>query len=141
MLDFLRQHPESFLSQVFQSGINVVPPIQSTAYVVSAGTLGFDPRREPQVVDYGLLLKTATSHEGPLSELWSRVNNTQEGLVPPKGALGFHEVAIGGLVLQIPAFAVVTEDQRFEHRAQKPGRNQPCPCGSGLKFKRCCNAN
>jgi SEC-C motif-containing protein len=20
----------------------------------------------------------------------------------------------------------------------KPGRNQPCPCGSGLKFKRCC---
>jgi SEC-C motif-containing protein len=20
----------------------------------------------------------------------------------------------------------------------KPGRNAPCPCGSGLKFKRCC---
>jgi SEC-C motif-containing protein len=20
----------------------------------------------------------------------------------------------------------------------QPGRNQPCPCGSGLKFKRCC---
>jgi SEC-C motif domain protein len=20
----------------------------------------------------------------------------------------------------------------------KPGRNQPCPCGSGVKFKRCC---
>lgn len=23
---------------------------------------------------------------------------------------------------------------------QRPGRNAPCPCGSGLKFKRCCGA-
>ncbi|MGA2736585.1 MAG: SEC-C metal-binding domain-containing protein [Bryobacteraceae bacterium] len=23
-------------------------------------------------------------------------------------------------------------------RAAQPGRNQPCPCGSGRKFKRCC---
>jgi uncharacterized protein len=22
--------------------------------------------------------------------------------------------------------------------AAQPGRNQPCPCGSGRKFKRCC---
>lgn len=24
--------------------------------------------------------------------------------------------------------------------APKPGRNQPCPCGSGRKFKRCCGS-
>ncbi|MGH6629209.1 MAG: SEC-C metal-binding domain-containing protein [Burkholderiales bacterium] len=24
------------------------------------------------------------------------------------------------------------------HPAQKPGRNDPCPCGSGKKFKTCC---
>ncbi len=23
-------------------------------------------------------------------------------------------------------------------KAWKPGRNEPCPCGSGKKFKRCC---
>ncbi len=23
----------------------------------------------------------------------------------------------------------------------KPGRNEPCPCGSGKKFKKCCGAN
>jgi uncharacterized protein YecA (UPF0149 family) len=23
-------------------------------------------------------------------------------------------------------------------RRQKIGRNEPCPCGSGLKFKKCC---
>jgi hypothetical protein len=22
--------------------------------------------------------------------------------------------------------------------AQKPGRNDPCPCGSGRKYKKCC---
>ena len=27
------------------------------------------------------------------------------------------------------------------HRQQSVGRNQPCPCGSGLKFKRCCGGN
>jgi hypothetical protein len=25
-----------------------------------------------------------------------------------------------------------------EHRSSKVGRNQPCPCGSGRKYKRCC---
>ncbi len=23
-------------------------------------------------------------------------------------------------------------------KAQKPGRNDPCPCGSGKKYKKCC---
>ena len=26
----------------------------------------------------------------------------------------------------------------FVHRADKTGRNDPCPCGSGKKFKQCC---
>ena len=25
-------------------------------------------------------------------------------------------------------------------RASKAGRNDPCPCGSGKKFKRCCDS-
>jgi len=24
---------------------------------------------------------------------------------------------------------------------KKPGRNDPCPCGSGKKYKHCCGAN
>ncbi|MBQ7225236.1 MAG: SEC-C domain-containing protein [Clostridia bacterium] len=24
---------------------------------------------------------------------------------------------------------------------QKVGRNEPCPCGSGKKYKKCCGAN
>lgn len=26
------------------------------------------------------------------------------------------------------------------HVAPKPGRNEPCPCGSGLKYKKCCGS-
>jgi SWIM/SEC-C metal-binding protein len=30
-------------------------------------------------------------------------------------------------------------DPPLHARAQtRPGRNDPCPCGSGLKYKRCC---
>jgi hypothetical protein len=29
-------------------------------------------------------------------------------------------------------------DKPFVHKAEKTGRNDPCPCGSGRKFKQCC---
>ena len=28
----------------------------------------------------------------------------------------------------------------LERRPQKPGRNDPCWCGSGRKYKKCCGA-
>ena len=27
------------------------------------------------------------------------------------------------------------------HVEKKPGRNDPCPCGSGKKYKKCCGKN
>lgn len=32
----------------------------------------------------------------------------------------------------------VPESQKPIRRAEKVGRNEPCPCGSGKKFKKCC---
>ncbi len=32
------------------------------------------------------------------------------------------------------------ESKPFVHEAPKVGRNEPCPCGSGKKFKKCCIA-
>ncbi|WP_369126992.1 SEC-C metal-binding domain-containing protein [Paracoccus liaowanqingii] len=26
-------------------------------------------------------------------------------------------------------------------RSKRPGRNDPCPCGSGRKYKQCCGKN
>lgn len=47
---------------------------------------------------------------------------------------------------------VLTEEKRIEivkdfkrsktvHKEKEPGRNDPCPCGSGKKYKKCCGAN
>jgi len=32
-------------------------------------------------------------------------------------------------------------NEPFVRQTQKIGRNVPCPCGSGKKYKRCCGAN
>jgi len=29
----------------------------------------------------------------------------------------------------------------FKRKEKKIGRNDPCPCGSGKKYKKCCGAN
>ena len=34
-----------------------------------------------------------------------------------------------------------SEETETIRRAYKIGRNEPCPCGSGKKYKRCCGAN
>ncbi|HEC96887.1 MAG TPA: hypothetical protein ENI58_01805 [Nitrospirae bacterium] len=31
--------------------------------------------------------------------------------------------------------------QRPVKRSKKVGRNEPCPCGSGKKYKKCCGVN
>lgn len=40
--------------------------------------------------------------------------------------------------LQIPARALAPPSPPIRTGAAAPGRNAPCPCGSGKKFKRCC---
>jgi len=31
-----------------------------------------------------------------------------------------------------------TVDKTVRHESKRPGRNDPCPCGSGNKYKKCC---
>jgi hypothetical protein len=45
--------------------------------------------------------------------------------------------ALGVEELRADAEAVMEEHGMVERLGPKPGRNDPCPCGSGLKFKRC----
>ena len=33
---------------------------------------------------------------------------------------------------------VHVEAQQFKKKVGKIGRNEPCPCGSGKKYKKCC---
>lgn len=39
---------------------------------------------------------------------------------------------------EVAHHAPVKKDKPFIHKADKVGRNDPCPCGSGKKFKQCC---
>ena len=34
--------------------------------------------------------------------------------------------------------AVAPTPRQMGRRPPKVGRNEPCPCGSGVKFKKCC---
>lgn len=43
----------------------------------------------------------------------------------PAGAVGMKPAAVGSVI-------------DFASAAAKPGRNEPCPCGSGKKYKKCC---
>jgi hypothetical protein len=44
------------------------------------------------------------------------------------------QVASGELAGRAPQ----KRERPFVHGAEKTGRNDPCPCGSGKKFKQCC---
>ncbi len=47
------------------------------------------------------------------------------------------EGLFGGMLSNIPHFSSLAPS----FRAQKVGRNDSCPCGSGRKYKKCCGAN
>ena len=40
----------------------------------------------------------------------------------------------------LPLRRAVAERQQAQRMSPKVGRNEPCPCGSGKKFKKCCGA-
>lgn len=40
----------------------------------------------------------------------------------------------------LPVRQAINECQRAQRMSNKVGRNEPCPCGSGKKFKKCCGA-
>jgi preprotein translocase subunit SecA len=75
-----------------------------------------------------------------LPELRRIAEYIRRGDLPPMpgDATRTHAPAAGAdPVRQAPA------DARAGHRRRappthKPGRNEPCPCGSGRKFKNCC---
>lgn len=63
------------------------------------------------------------------SEVWTRIREDYEAEAD----------RVRDMCLQLDADA--WEDPQPFRRAPKIGRNQPCPCGSGSKYKRCCGSN
>jgi hypothetical protein len=54
---------------------------------------------------------------------------------------GSHALSRRAEQLELAAAGALDDEPRVPARsARKVGRNEPCPCGSGKKFKRCCGA-
>ncbi len=80
------------------------------------------------------LAETLRHRHGQLKQLGRRlmpesVHNFSAGLSPAGGKVG--GAANGDGLLQ-------PSTPQVQRALQEPGRNDPCPCGSGRKFKRCC---
>ena len=48
------------------------------------------------------------------------------------------------LLIIVLLFILLTDGsdkKRPVKKGEKVGRNDPCPCGSGKKYKKCCGAN
>jgi hypothetical protein len=48
--------------------------------------------------------------------------------------------AVASGAAHLDGVAITERGKTFVHRAQKTGRNDPCPCGSGKKLKKCCGS-
>ncbi len=48
------------------------------------------------------------------------------------------ESAVAQGVAHVEGVAVTERPDTVVHRADRVGRDDPCPCGSGKKFKKCC---
>ena len=76
----------------------------------------------------------------------------EDDFLPELDALTKTPAMRGKLALQIPEAVVAMYEYWLPYRRAvyerevakslqvKVGRNEPCPCGSGKKFKRCCGA-
>ncbi len=76
---------------------------------------------------------------------WEKVDTAKEGIPLPPGARPGHKVfkftklsdtgKPGMVSFNIPVNRTSTASE--SRKSEKVGRNDPCPCGSGLKYKKC----
>ena len=67
---------------------------------------------------------------GPMNEMCERAGISERGIYDRTKAIY--------QFLSLPFDAEPPPDDQMGNEPQKVGRNDPCPCGSGKKFKRCC---
>lgn len=91
-----------------------------------------------QAVIVELVKRLGGSVVFPENFLLERLFDNQERIEIRRGDDGSEELTLG----ETPPEHRYPPEMRKTGRevAAKYGRNQPCPCGSGKKFKRCCGA-
>ena len=54
------------------------------------------------------------------------------------GDIAFKTNGKAKLICESRAYSGQCKKDKEQLKSDKPSRNQPCPCGSGKKYKRCC---
>jgi hypothetical protein len=106
-----------------------------------------DELRSDALFAYALAVPGETSR-GRIRSLMSKIYEAAGGFRPDEEALV--EIALDQRLVLHGKKPVFSEDDSTDDEdddreeapvvAAKPGRNDPCPCGSGKKYKKCCGA-
>nr|WP_321499765.1 preprotein translocase subunit SecA [uncultured Dethiosulfovibrio sp.] len=103
-----------------------------------------DPLLEYQFESYSLFQESMAQVRESIAQLLFRVAVVSENRVPRRQPVresrDFHLPSPGGS--PVPgADAGDGRHEPFRREGRKIGRNEPCPCGSGKKYKACCGKN
>lgn len=137
MLTYARNHCSEFCDKVF--GITVLEnPPEIIGCVVSKKGIRVNNSDIPVITLQTLinLLKCSS-----ITETFGVIKR-KDYLVPaPKNfEFGLKAISYAGFTFEIPALIKNRPGIQGTYRriGKKIGRNEPCPCGSGKKYKRCC---
>jgi preprotein translocase subunit SecA len=102
-----------------------------------------DPLLEYQFESYNLFQEMLGRVRESVAELVFRVSVVAEGAVPGAGRSGSIR---SGAVAPVPVLLGAPREEASApggdrvplRKGERVGRNDPCPCGSGKKYKHCC---
>ena len=103
-----------------------------------------DPLLEYQFESYNLFQSMMGRVRESISELAFRVTVVSEETRRSFDRQSLREsrdFAMPILSREVPGAGVGTEKHQPIRKGPKVGRNDPCPCGSGNKYKHCCGKN
>lgn len=154
-LDFESKEGKAFWDAYFAVEKGIYERLLSTSGIVEKGTVKQLAERFQTTIQtmVGFLdgINDSLVNPNPIEEM---TEDTEVELLYDKEKLYYNMVAAGAEWLyNLPQWdALLTEERRKElykeqkksgtvRKGVKIGRNDPCPCGSGKKYKRCCGAN
>ncbi|MFC1962612.1 YecA family protein [Chloroflexota bacterium] len=135
--------PTNFLTQVFPDRTVEVTAIKDLkCFVAARGSVGHkdDWQNQVLILDYSLSSDIiASSGNSSLRQMIEAVIDQQRILsdFAAKRA-GIMRMKLAGYLFCLPGYGNFIEKPPVHRRRKEVERNNPCLCGSGLKYKKCC---
>lgn len=137
MLTYVKNHCSEFCDKVF--GIATLDNLPEViGCVVSKKGIRVDNSNIPVISLQALL--SLLKHNSVIETFEAIKGKTYLLPAPKNFEFGLKAISYAGYTFEIPA---LIKDQpviqgTYKRIGPKIGRNDPCPCGSGKKYKKCC---